>query len=186
MRTILGTGVLALLLLAGCRSSEVDVSEGTAGDGFEQLSRIDRLAVLPVKLPTDFHGNYDLEKEDRYRSDWPMAGARLIADGVTDETDGRTRALAAAEKPSSGHYFVLEISYLDLGDPEIRVKSALDDDKEGWSHVIATGRIMNAETGDLVVELTFSQSSGWGVGPPFENDMAAIGEKLGEWLNERR
>ncbi len=186
MRFLIAISAGLILFLAGCQTSATHVTSGSAGEGFEQLDRVDSLAVLPVKLPTEFHGNYDPEQLDRYRRDWPMAGARLIADGVTEETSRHTLAAPVIDNPKTGYYFVLEISYLDLGDAEVKVGSALGGDKEGWSHVIATGRIMNAESGAEVVELKFNQSSGFNAGPPFENDMAAIGEKLGEWLNENR
>jgi hypothetical protein len=186
MRLLIAFSAALILLLAGCQTSATHVTSGSAGEAFEQLDHLDHMVILPVKLPTEFHGNYDPEQLDRYRRDWPMSGARLIADGVTEETGRHVRAAPAINKPTKGYYFVLEISYLDLGDPEVKVGSALGGDKEGWSHVLATGRIMNAESGDQVVELHFNQSSGFHAGPPFENDMAAIGEKLGEWLNENR
>lgn len=186
MRSLIALSAGLILLLAGCQTTATHVTSGSAGEAFEQLDYIDQMAVLPVKLPTEFHGNYDPEQLDRYRRDWPMSGARLIADGVTEETGRHTLAAPAIDKPAKGYYFVLEITYLDLGDSEVRVGSALGGDKEGWSHVLATGRIMNAESGAEIVELRFNQSSGFNAGPPFENDMAAMGEKLGEWLNENR
>jgi hypothetical protein len=182
--------LVAMILLAGltaCNMSESRVTQGTAGEAYSQVDTIDSLYVLPVKLPRAIHGNVSEEERQRFRRDWPMAGARQIARGVTRETGDYTVAIAGQDKPESDYYFELEITYLDVGDPELRGGDVLTNDQEGWSLVIATGRIINAKTGELVAELQFNQSSGWAkMNVPFERDMANLGIELGRWLDDRR
>jgi hypothetical protein len=183
MRIIVAAVVL--IMIAACQFSSTDVATGTAGEAFGQIHDVTHLSVLPVSLPDDFHGDFNAEEEKRYRRDWPMAGARLIADGVAERCRPERTAVAALDAPGKGYYFELDITYLDLGDREARAGGLIGGDKEGWSLVLATGRIINAETDELIVELNFNQSSGK-IKPPFESDMAAIGKELGDWLNDQR
>jgi hypothetical protein len=184
MRAIFATGLAALLFTASCSSSEM--STGTAGEARDEAIRITELAVLPVELPTELHGSFTPEEEERYRRDWPMTAANLIAGGVEDQTDKHVRAYASEKQPLKGHYFQLEITYLDIGDRGVRAENMLDGDREGWSLVRARGHIYNAETGELVAELNFEESSGGIRKVPFENDMANMGDQLGEWLDDQR
>jgi hypothetical protein len=183
MRTIVA--VIALTMLAACQFSSTDVATGTAGEAFGQIQDVRHIHVLAVNLPDEFHGDFSADEEKRYRYDWPMAGARLIADGVSERCRPERTAVAALKKPDVGYYFELDIIYLDLGDRHAQGEGLVGGGKEGWSLVLATGRIINAETDELIVELNFSQSSGK-FRPPFESDMAAIGEELGDWLNDQR
>lgn len=186
MRLAMMLSLLSVFFVSACQTSKSEMYTGTAGEAFEERRVVRDLKVLPVKLPKQIHGKYDQADLDRFYRDWPMAGARLIADGVYEETSEEVRAMAALESLSVGHLFVLEVKYLDLGDSESRASSILHNTKQGWSHVLATGRLINAETGELVVELQFEQSSGGIAKPAFENDMANLVEELGRWLNEHR
>ncbi|MCC7510462.1 MAG: hypothetical protein IT464_13960 [Planctomycetes bacterium] len=186
MRYAMMLSLLSVFFVTACQTSKSEMYTGTAGDAFEERRVVSNLKVLPVKLPKQIHGKYDQADLERFYRDWPMAGARLVADGVFEETAEEVRAMATLERPSTGYVFELEIEYLDLGDPDSRASSILHNKKQGWSHVLAKGRLINAETGDLVVELQFEQSSGGIAKPAFENDMANLGEELGRWLNDHR
>ena len=187
MRTLmLIAAIPALLALCACNTSESRVSDGTAGEAYDHISHIRTLYVLPAELPDDIHGNATEEEKERWQEDWPMMAARLIARGATDETDDRFTALVSEEETDRDYYFELEITYLDVGDEDVRAGDILDSDEEGWSHVLATGRIIHAESGDLVSELKFEQSTGRQSDSPFENDMINLGQKLGRWIEDRQ
>lgn len=186
MRTLSLLLILPVVFLSACQTSKSEMYTGTAGDAYEDRRAVRELKVLAVKLPKQIHGKYEDAELERYYRDWPMTGARLVADGVQEETDDKVLAMAALDRPTRGHYFELEIEYLDLGDPELRASAVLNNSKQGWSHVLAKGRLVNAETGELVAELKFEQSSGGLTKSPFEKDMGNLGEELGRWLNSHR
>lgn len=178
--------LLAVLSLAGCNTSDSKVTGGSAGEAYRDVDQIDTLYILPVELPDEIHGAASDAEKDRWREDWPMSGARLIARGVTDETGEEVNALVSENKPDAAFYFKLEITYLDVGDSELRTANLFDSSEEGWSHVLATGKLYNARNGELVAELTFDQSSGWEVKGPFQNDMRNLGQDLGDWIQSRQ
>lgn len=178
--------LLAVLSIAGCNTSDSKVTGGSAGQAYHDVHQIDTLFILPVELPDEIHGSASNSEKDRWREDWPMTAARLIARGVTDETGEDVNALVSESKPRADFYFKLEITYLDVGDSELRTANLFDSSEEGWSHVLATGKLYNARTGELVAELTFDQSSGWEVKEPFQNDMRNLGQDLGDWIQSRQ
>jgi hypothetical protein len=187
MRALLSLAALAAVFsLTACNTSDSRVSSGTAGEAYRDVDRIDTLYILPVELPDEIHGNATDADRERWQTDWPMAGARLIARGVTEETGEKVTALVSEKKPDEDFYFELEITYLDIGDAEVRGSNLLDPDEEGWSQVIATGRIIRARDGEVVAELRFDQSSGFDVKEPFQNDMSNLGADLGNWIESRQ
>jgi hypothetical protein len=187
MRALLSLAALAAVFsLTACNTSDSRVSSGTAGEAYRDVDNIYTLFVLPVDLPKDIHGNATDADRERWQEDWPMAGARLIARGVTEETGEKVMALVSEKKPDEDFYFELEITYLDVGDAELRGANLLDPDEEGWSQVIATGRIIRARDGEVVAELRFDQSSGFEVKEPFQNDMSNLGHDLGAWIESRQ
>jgi hypothetical protein len=187
MRVLLSLAALAAIFsLTACNTSDSRVSSGTAGEAYNDVDRIDTLYILPVELPDEIHGNASKEEKERWAQDWPMTGARLIARGVTDETDNEVTGLVSEDKPEADFYFELEITYLDVGDADVRGSNILDPDEEGWSQVLATGRIIRADNGEVVAELRFDQSSGYEVKEPFQNDMSNLGQELGNWIESRQ
>lgn len=178
--------MLAMFGMCACNMSESRVTDGTAGEAYDRVDDIRTLYVLPATLPDEIHGKATEEEKERWRKDWPMTAARLIATGVTHETDEKVTGITSQDEPDTDYYFELEITYLDVGDADVRGANVLDDDEEGWSHVLATGRIIHAESGDVVSEMKFDQSSGYEFDAPFENDMKNLGEKLGRWIEERQ
>jgi hypothetical protein len=187
LRALLTLAALAAVIsLTACNTSDSRVSSGTAGEAYRDVDRIYTLYIMPVDLPGEIHGNATEEEKDRWQTDWPMTGARLIARGVTDETDERVIALVSEDKPKADYYFELVITYLDVGDADVRAANILDPDEEGWSQVIATGTIIRASDGEVVAELRFDQSSGYEVKEPFQNDMSNLGQDLGNWLESRQ
>jgi len=178
--------LLTVFGLSACNMSDSRISSGSAGEAYPELGRISTLYILPVKLPDKIHGSAESEEVERWKKDWPMVAARLIARGVTEESDEAVMALVSDRKPDTDYYFELEITYLDVGNAEVRAANILDPDEEGWSHVIATGTIHRADNGERVAELRFDQSSGFDVKEPFQNDMANLGQDLGEWIMARQ
>jgi hypothetical protein len=176
----------AILSLTACNTSDSRVSSGTAGEAYRDVYRIETVYVLPVELPDEIHGKATDEDKDRWRTDWPMTAARLIARGITEETGGDITALVSEDKPDTDFYFELEITYLDVGDADVRGANLLDPDEEGWSQVLATGRLIRASDGEVVAELRFDQSSGFEIKEPFQNDMGNLGQDLGNWIESRQ
>jgi hypothetical protein len=178
--------LLAVLGLASCNTSDSRVSKGTAGEAYRDVDNIYTLYIMPVELPDEIHGSASEADKERWANDWPMAGARLIARGVTEETGDKVTALVSEKKPDDDYYFELVITYLDIGDADVRAANLLDPDEEGWSQVIATGTIYNADSGEVVAELRFDQSSGFDTKEPFQNDMSNLGQDLGNWIESRQ
>jgi hypothetical protein len=178
--------LLAVLSVAACNTSDSKVSSGSAGEAYSDVDQIYTLYVLPVELPDEIHGNLTDTERERWARDWPMAGARLIARGVTDETGEKVTALVSERKPEADFYFELVITYLDVGDESLRTSNILSGDETGWSHVIATGTLYKASNREIVAELNFNQSSGFEVKEPFQNDMGNLGQDLGEWIANRQ
>jgi hypothetical protein len=178
--------LLAVLVMAACSSSQSKEPDATAGDAFEDADNIYMIYVMPVELPDEIHGNASEADKNRWEDDWPMVGARLIARGVNDETGSKVRATTRERRPESDFYFILYITHLDVGDADVRSSGIFSSDERGWSHVLATGRIVRADTGDVVAELTFDQSSGNPTKEPFQDDMTNLGHELGNWIMERR
>jgi hypothetical protein len=187
MRALLTLAAFAAILsLTACNTSDSRVSSGTAGEAYRDVDRIETLYVMPVELPDEIHGKATDEEKERWREDWPMAAARLIARGVTEETGEDVVALVSEDKPDKDFYFELEVTYLDVGDADVRGANLLDPDEEGWSQVLATGRIIRARDGEVVAELRFDQSSGFETKEPFQNDMSNLGQDLGNWIESRQ
>lgn len=178
--------LLAVLGLAACNTSQSKTPSGTAGEAYRDVDNIYTLYILPVKLPDAIHGNASDADKSRWREDWQMVGARLIARGVSDEAGDKVVASAREQKPDVDYYFDLKITYLDVGDEDVRTTSLLGNDEKGWSHVLATGRIVRASTGDTVAELNFDQSSGHPNKEPFQSDMSNLGKQLGSWIVSRQ
>ena len=187
MRALLPlVALLAVLSLAACNTSDSKVSTGTAGEAYNDVDNIYTLYVLPVDLPDEIHGDASDADKERWMQDWPMTAARLVARGVTEETGDKVSAVVSEKKPNADYYFKLEITYLDIGDADVRGSTLLDPDEQGWSQVIATGTIYNARNGEVVAELTFNQSSGFATKEPFQNDMGNLGQDLGNWIQSRQ
>src|SRR5687768_17753993 len=106
MRALLSLAALAAVFsLTACNTSDSRVSSGTAGEAYRDVDRIDTLYILPVELPDEIHGNATDADRERWQTDWPMAGARLIARGVTEETGEKVTALVSEKKPDEDFYF---------------------------------------------------------------------------------
>jgi hypothetical protein len=178
--------LLAILSMAACSSSQSQTPSATAGDAYKDADNIYMIYIMPVDLPNEIHGNATDAEKDRWQEDWQMVGARLIARGVSDEAGDKVIASARESKPDADFYFVLEITYLDVGDENVRSSGILDSDERGWSHVLAVGRIVRSDTGDTVAELTFDQSSGKLTKEPFQDDMTNLGQELGNWIVNRK
>jgi ATP-dependent Clp protease ATP-binding subunit ClpC len=82
----------------------------------------------------------------------------------------------------TGYYFTVEITYLDVGDLEARATGILGGKQEGWSLVLARGKLIDAATGKVASEFEFTESSGSPFSRRFENDMYNLGEELAIWL----
>lgn len=175
--------LLLPLMLTACKTYE---SRMVTDSGPASAPAITLLHVMPAILPDEMHGRMTDEEREVARREWPMAGARVIADAVTRETDERVTAMTTQEKPESGHYFTVEISYLDVGDPEARAANVVGGKREGWSLVRAKGKLIDADKNEVVAEFDFSQSSGLRFKKPYENDMYNVGRELGRWLDGRR
>jgi len=180
--TYLSLALLAVLSMAACTSSQSETPSATAGDAYKDVNNIYTIYIMP----DDIHGNASDEEKERWQEDWQMVGARLIARGVTDEAGDSVASSAREEKPDADYYFTLTITYLDVGDADVRSAGLLDSDERGWSHVLAVGRIVRSDNGDTVAELTFDQSSGKFTKEPFQNDMSNLGTELGSWIVERK
>lgn len=178
--------LLAVLSLAACNTSDSKVSSGSAGEAYNDVDNIYTLYILPVDMPDVIHGDASDADKERWARDWPMTAARLVARGVTEETGDRVTALVSEKRPEQDFYFELTITYLDIGDADVRGSNLLDPDEEGWSHVLATGTIYNADNGEVVAELSFNQSSGFATKEPFQNDMGNLGQDLGNWIQSRQ
>jgi hypothetical protein len=184
--TFLSLALLAMLSMAACTSSQSESPSATAGDAYKDVNNIYTIYIMPVELPDEIHGNASDEEKERWQNDWQMVGARLIARAVTDEAGDRVVASARERRPDADFYFVLKITYLDVGDADVRSAGIFDSDERGWSHVLAVGRIVRSDNGDTVAELTFDQSSGKFTKEPFQNDMSNLGQELGNWIVARQ
>jgi hypothetical protein len=180
MRSLL---VLASFLLAACHTYTSEVT-GTAGEGYQDLSRLDTLLVLPVALPAEIHGEISNSEEQTFRREWPDRGARLIANGVNEQATGVT-AMFQKQRPATGYYLELTVTYVDYGDAQIPVRWA-NLDNETKTRVLADGRIVKAETDETVAVFSFTQGTAYGIENPFEMDMYNVGRELGDWITERR
>jgi hypothetical protein len=162
------------------------VPTATAGDAFKDADNIYTIYIMPVELPDEIHGNATDEDKKRWQDDWQMVGARLIASGVSDEAGDTVSCSVREKKPDADFYFALKVTYLDVGDASLRTSGILGSDERGWSHVLAVGRIVRADSGDTVAELTFDHSSGNLTKEPFQNDMTNLGQELGSWIVARQ
>jgi hypothetical protein len=178
--------LLAILSIAACNSSQSREPTATAGDAYKDANNIYTIYIMPVELPGEIHGKATDEDKKRWRDDWQMVGARLIARGVTDEAGDKVTCSVREKKPDADFYFALKITHLDVGDASLRSSGILGSDERGWSHVLAVGRIVRADNGDTVAELTFDHSSGNFTKEPFQNDMTNLGQELGSWIVTRQ
>lgn len=172
---------LLLLLLTGCVTSEARIAEPERGPAFESLRGVHEIRVLPVRLPAELV-NAKGPDIDRMRKEWPMSGARHVSDGITERSQGRVKALAAAEKPADGLYLEVNVRYLDMGTGDRTVFNSAGS-RAGWSRLQADLVITDAKSGQVAARLAADQSSG--TGDMWEADMKEIGRQLGEWLDRR-
>lgn len=178
--------LVAFVGLTACSTSESKKPLSSGGDAYKEVDNISRLYILPVELPDDIHGDATQLEKSRAREDWPTEGSRLIARGVSEETGDRVTASAREYKPKADFYFKLTITYLNVGDAGARATNLISTDVKGWSQVLATGRIIRADTGETVAELNFNHSSGLGSKESFQNDMTNLGKELGNWITSRQ
>lgn len=182
MRTVvIGWMLLLAGLTLGCETSHSRIVSSGGEEGAMPPMLLN-LQVVPARLPDEIHGRASAEEIERYRRDWPMAAARVIAHAVTEETDERVVAVPAQKKPETGYYFTVEITYLDVGDLEARATGIFGGKQEGWSLVLARGKLIDAATGKVASEFEFTESSGSPFSRRFENDMYNLGEELATWL----
>lgn len=174
MRTLMTTSLL--LALAACTGLE----HNRAGPAYDEAGRISILKVLPAELPSQFLGNFDPQDEQAWRRDWPRLTAEVLAGGVNHATGGSVRASVTELAPTTGYYMTTRITYLDVGSGEAQ---GVDD--EGWSHVLATCRIFNAASNELVAELGFQERAGWLKEVHYQDVIARMGESLGRWFRAR-
>lgn len=178
--------LLAFVSMTACSSSQSKEPTATAGDAYRDANNIYTIYIMPVELPDEIHGNASEADKDRWQDDWQMVGARLIARGVSDEAGSKVSCAVREKKPDSDFYFLLKITHLDVGDASVRSSGILGSDERGWSHVLAVGRIVRADNGDTVAELTFDHSSGKFTKEPFQSDMTNLGQELGSWIVTRQ
>ena len=185
-RELLLSAVLVTPLLVACNSPHAAVVE-TAQDGEHSgLAEMRNLFVLPVDLPDEIRGEATSAERATWREEWPRDASVWLAEEIEAENAGEIDAVATSEEPGTDHFVDLDIVYLDVGDPGERALNLLRPREDGWSHVIAKARIINAETGEIVAELDLVHGSHYDWGQSFEGDMRGIGDDLGEWIADRR
>lgn len=155
----------------------------SSGPAYGEIDRIRELKVLPVNLPAEIEGDYTPDELKEYRQEWPERAAELIAEGVTDGTEGYVDASVEEMRPTTGYYIEITIETLDIGE---RVDEPDPENEDTWSDVFARGRLINAGTGELVAEIKFRESSSRADEPRFEADMTRIGESLSTWFNSKQ
>jgi hypothetical protein len=170
--------VTTVLLLVGACSVSI---HNRAGPAYGEAGQVSILQVLPAELPARLQGTFTPQDEEQWRRDWPMVAAKVLANGVNHETDGAVSATVVQTPPGTGYYMTTRITYVDVGSSE--AKGA---DEEGWSQILATCRVMNAGSGELVAELELQERAGWLKEIAFEDVMARMGESLGRWFRARR
>ena len=153
------------------------------GPAYQEAGRIDSIAILPVTLPETIEGEFSESEATAWRESLPKQAADRIADGLSKSTDGKVTASTADSKPASGYYMQVEITYLDMGDP---TPNADGTPKQRGSALSAHGVILNADTGEMVADVKFSESTGWTGINMFDPFMLRVGSSLGEWLEEKR
>lgn len=186
LKHLAAIALLTLPLLAACNSPHAAVVETSQGGEQSAIAEIRNLYVLPVDLPDRILGEATDAELAAWRKSWPGDAALWLAEEIEAENPGEIDAVATSEKPGSGHYLDLNITYLDLGDPSERAANLVEPSEEGWSHVIAKARIIDARTGEIVTELDFVHGSHYDWGLSFQSDMRGIGDDLGEWIADRR
>ena len=186
IRELVLSAILVTPLLAACNSPHAAVAE-TAQDGEHSgLAEIRNLHVLPVDLPDEIHGEATSAERATWREEWPRDAAMWLAEEIEAENTGEIVAAVASNEPRTDHFIDVDIIYLDVGDPDERALNLLRPREDGWSHVVAKARIINAETGEIVAELDLVHGSHYDWGPSFESDIRGIGDDLGEWIADRR
>jgi hypothetical protein len=153
------------------------------GPAYGEASKITEIKILSATLPDDFEGEFSSDEEAAWRKAWPDQAAQLVAAGLTTGTNSQVTATFSETKPTSGYYMTLEITYIDIGDPR---PNADGTPKQRGSALSARGVIMNAESGKMVADVKFSESSGWTGTVPFDGYMSRIGGSLAEWFNDKR
>lgn len=156
-----------------------------AGEVYSESATIRSLVVLPAKMPNLISGERTTDEEAKLREQGPMHAAQIIAAQVTSRAEIRVTATVGDTKPSDGYYLEIEITQLDAGDRKAMAEK--NNGVDGWSYLLANGKIYNAATGKVVVELTFEQSTGrYNEAPPFEALVAGIGIDLADWFKEKQ
>jgi hypothetical protein len=183
---LFGISALLLVLAAGCRHYETTMLEGAGGEDPSQIERIEQLHILPIKLPETILGEASEADKQVWREHWPEAGARLVAQAVTAETNDNLEALYAEETPTTGYYVVVTATRIDVGDDEIPASNFVNPRPDLRTDVRADCVIINASTGALVAELSFDLGTAYGIEKPVENDFYNLGKSLGEWLEARQ
>jgi hypothetical protein len=204
MRLLIVTSLAALLMFSGCAVGFHGSGHGHyrvrhghyrhhghhrhhhwngPGPAYGEAAKISEITVLSATLPDDFEGEFTSEEESAWREAWPEQAAQLVAAGLTSGTDSKVKATFSETKPTSGYYMTLEITYIDIGDPR---PNADGTPKQRGSALSARGVITNAQSGQMVADVKFSESSGWTGSIPFDGYMTRIGASLAEWFNDKR
>ncbi|MBK8206143.1 MAG: hypothetical protein IPK87_05010 [Planctomycetes bacterium] len=206
MRVFIATILAALLLVSGCgvtlrgsggghhyghsrhnshrhHSHRSHRHWNQAGPAYNEASRITDITILSVTVPEEIEGEYGHYDEQRWREEWPKQGASLVADGLTKRTEAVVKGSANLERPTTGYYMTIEITYLDVGDPRPNKDG---EPKLRGSALSAHGVILNAHSGVVVADVKFTESCGWTGDVPFERFMSQVGSSLGDWFLSKR
>jgi hypothetical protein len=156
-----------------------------AGEVYSESAEIHSLVVLPMKLPSEMKGEFVAGSEKKLREEWPLKAAQIVAANLLAAGDIRVAAAPGDSKPSSGYYMEIEITQFDAGSRQATIDGTNGID--GWCYLLAKGRIFNAATGKVVVELTFEESTGrYTEAPPFEDLIAGMGADLVDWFRDKQ
>lgn len=154
-----------------------------AGPAYAEAGKITSIVILAATLPATIDGEFTATEEREWRSDWPMLAAQLMADGLTDRTKSAVTGTVSQEKPVSGYYMTLAITYIDVGN---RAPDAEGKPLQRGSSLAAHGTIFNGASGVMVADVKFTESSGWTGSVPVEGFMSAAGSSLGDWFISKR
>jgi hypothetical protein len=154
-----------------------------AGPAYAEAKNISTIVILAATLPTKIDGEFTAAEETEWRRDWPMLAAQLMADGLTARTESAVTGTVSQEKPVSGYYMTLAITYIDIGD---RAPGPDGKPLQRGSSLAAHCTIFNGATSVMVADVKFTESTGWTGSVPFEGFMAAAGNSLGDWFIAKR
>lgn len=180
------TLVVIVLMTVACHVTESNTTENRRGEAYARVAEIQYLSILPVKLPALIGGTATPDQLDQFREHWPKLGAERITAQLNAELFLDVDAVTRETAPVGDYYFELVLTRLDVADPDVVAPDPTFIDQDDWSVVEGTGRLMEAGTGELVVELAFRVTSGGGGDAAFEQDMDEIGEQLAGWLERNQ